>query len=739
MRRPRSRGSVGQPTILALLALAGCAGHTESEAEGDAGASPVQSQGASPAWLDASAETSGPKDLDPPVFRCGEHAPRAFSALCTGCHRLGEGQPFPDLLAFDGSEAQFLAQVRSGGNGMPAFSSAAIDDATVAAIFASLKKAPTPIALGNLEPLFADKELLPISTLRSDGVLVTRGAGRVRGRHELEGSYGPFHELYFEDRTFGFVIEDYTAKGESKVVVTYLPVARPTDGTNFRAWKIYGDGNVFHANTGMDSDVVLPAIPGVSNYASEVARYARTQQRTTTNNARTGKPLQKGDLFEFEFGVFIDKADVRANSRTAYYTDTYRYRVGLGVLTPDSADASGKPGPHADAQLGGGTSTIWAYAEPELYLEQMALNIQHEHVQPFVEGRRLFHTDFQSGAHSEAGNPVFSEQANKRGPLFVSSSCTSCHPHNGGGRTLSGALSESSSMTFKLYGGSLGSQLQLGEASAKSAATETRTVGAVTLKRPSFDVGVDKYSPRIARRLVGLGLLEAIDETTLLAQADPDDCDGDGISGRPQLRNDPETGAPRVGRFGWRAEKVSLRHQVADALEADLGVTTRALGGADELANDDLERMVAYMRLLGVPPQRDAEDATVKRGQALFHEVGCANCHLPALSTGNTHPFVELRGQSIRPYTDLLLHDMGADLADQSGLENPREWRTPPLWGVGLSQTVQGYVSLLHDGRAASVLEAVLWHGGEAQAVRERVQALPADQRAALIRFVESL
>ncbi|HEY6877695.1 MAG TPA: di-heme oxidoredictase family protein, partial [Polyangiales bacterium] len=144
-------------------------------------------------------------------------------------------------------------------------------------------------------------------------------------------------------------------------------------------------------------------------------------------------------------------------------------------------------------------------------------------------------------------------------------------------------------------------------------------------------------------------------------------------------------------------------------------------------------------RLLGVPPQRDANDPEVQQGQQLFYEVGCAHCHAPALTTGQAHPFVELRGQSIRPYSDLLLHDMGPELADQSGIENPREWRTAPLWGVGLSQTVQGYVALLHDGRAASVIEAVLWHGGEAQAARDRVLALPAPQRAALLRFVESL
>jgi CxxC motif-containing protein (DUF1111 family) len=249
--------------------------------------------------------------------------------------------------------------------------------------------------------------------------------------------------------------------------------------------------------------------------------------------------------------------------------------------------------------------------------------------------------------------------------------------------------------------------------------------------------------------LVGLGLLEAVSEESLIAQADPDDCDGDGISGRAHFVNDPMTKALRVGRFGWRAEKVSVEHQVADALAEDLGVQSRIMPGAgSELKDEDLARLSSYMRLLGVPPQRAAEDPGVLEGEQLFRSVGCANCHLPALTTGQTHPFVELRGQQIRPYTDLLLHDLGPDLADDSGAPvtgkdgapaGASEWRTAPLWGVGLSSAVQGYVALLHDGRAQSVQEAVLWHAGEASRVRERFVALAAAQREALIHFVESL
>jgi CxxC motif-containing protein (DUF1111 family) len=155
------------------------------------------------------------------------------------------------------------------------------------------------------------------------------------------------------------------------------------------------------------------------------------------------------------------------------------------------------------------------------------------------------------------------------------------------------------------------------------------------------------------------------------------------------------------------------------------------------------------MRLLGVPPQRDADKPDVVKGDDLFKTVGCANCHVTDVMTGENHPFSELRSQAIRPFTDLLLHDMGPDLADNSGVplnnDDPNappaasEWRTPPLWGIGLYQTVNGHTRLLHDGRAASVLEAVLWHGGEADKVKQRFMALPAADRQALLTFVQSL
>jgi CxxC motif-containing protein (DUF1111 family) len=214
---------------------------------------------------------------------------------------------------------------------------------------------------------------------------------------------------------------------------------------------------------------------------------------------------------------------------------------------------------------------------------------------------------------------------------------------------------------------------------------------------------------------------------------------------------DPVTGVLRIGRMGWKAEKVDIAHQVADALDADIGVSTTVFRDAQsnpELSDSDLGKLTTYMRLIGVPPQRDHDLDAVRQGEALFKTVGCANCHVTDVMTGENHPFAELRSQSIRPFTDLLLHDMGADLADDSGVaigegaEAPpgaSEWRTPPLWGIGLYATVNGHTGLLHDGRAANVLEAVLWHGGEGEAVKRRFMALTAPDRQALLAFVQSL
>jgi CxxC motif-containing protein (DUF1111 family) len=258
-----------------------------------------------------------------------------------------------------------------------------------------------------------------------------------------------------------------------------------------------------------------------------------------------------------------------------------------------------------------------------------------------------------------------------------------------------------------------------------------------------------RMSLRLPPSLIGLGLLEAIPEDAIVALADPDDADRDGISGRANRVRDPRTGARVLGRFGWKAGQPSLWLQNATALREDLGVTTPVFPGScatgdactPELDAADLERLTRYTRLLAPPPRSTASDAEVARGEALFVDAGCAACHRPRLVTGEVVDLPELAHQPIAPYSDLLLHDMGEALADDhpDGEAGGQEWRTAPLWGLGLLRVVSGEVRLLHDGRARTPEEAILWHGGEGQAARDRFMRWSRRDRAALLRFLDAL
>jgi CxxC motif-containing protein (DUF1111 family) len=243
----------------------------------------------------------------------------------------------------------------------------------------------------------------------------------------------------------------------------------------------------------------------------------------------------------------------------------------------------------------------------------------------------------------------------------------------------------------------------------------------------------------------------------LRALADPDDEDDDGISGRTNIVYDAVLGAAAIGRFGWKAEQPTVRQQVAGAFLGDMGLTSsifsgppctsvqevclaQANGGEPEVDDPTLDRVALYSSLLAPPVRENWNSEEVQVGEALFSELGCAKCHVPQHVTGASE-FSELENQIIWPYTDLLLHDMGDELGDDrpSFSASGNEWRTPPLWGVGRIEEVNGHNRLLHDGRARGVAEAILWHGGEAGKSRDGFVELKKSERAALIRFVESL
>ena len=235
-------------------------------------------------------------------------------------------------------------------------------------------------------------------------------------------------------------------------------------------------------------------------------------------------------------------------------------------------------------------------------------------------------------------------------------------------------------------------------------------------------------SLRFAPPVFGLGLLEAIDEKDLLAQG-----------GKPNYVWDSEAGLRRMGRFGWKANIPTLRQQTLTAFAQDMGITHE---GADpEVSEIQLQRVVTYLQALAPPARRSLGDPSVTKGETLFRQLQCTSCHRETFTTGAHSDLAELRHQTIHPYTDLLLHDMGEGLTDHRPdyLATGREWRTAPLWGLGLNDTVNGHTALLHDGRARSASEAILWHGGEASGAAEAFRQLPAQQRQELLSFLRSL
>ena len=264
-----------------------------------------------------------------------------------------------------------------------------------------------------------------------------------------------------------------------------------------------------------------------------------------------------------------------------------------------------------------------------------------------------------------------------------------------------------------------------------------------------------EVSPRVAPAVFGLGLLEAIPEDAILAYADEADVDGDGISGKPNYVWDVVAQRYTLGRFGWKANQPTLLQQVAAAYNDDMGITTSLFrtensagqsqltkhSATPEVSDEILEVVTFYVQTLAVPARRNVNDPQVKQGEQLFAEAQCASCHIPTLRTGVLAGVSSVSNQTIHPYTDLLLHDMGPELADNRPdfHASGREWRTPPLWGIGLVKRVNGHTNFLHDGRARDLMEAILWHGGEAEASRQAVEQMSKAERDALIAFLESL
>lgn len=401
-------------------------------------------------------------------------------------------------------------------------------------------------------------------------------------------------------------------------------------------------------------------------------------------------------------------------------------------------------------------------------------------------------------------SPSSTKSSDGLGPLYSARSCQSCHIRDGRGQPPA-AHEVAVSMVLRLsippqsdadrtalkefmrnvtpepvYGTQLQSfsvpgllaegrmTVRYSEQSVTLADGET-----IRLRKPHYGVKTLNYGPlhpqtmlsaRIAPPMIGLGLLEMIPEPAILRHADPEDGNSDGIAGRPNLVWSHAERRVMLGRFGWKAGMPTIADQVADAFATDLGLSThlipasqgdctaaqtacRAMPTGDDLQEKVevprkmLDLVTFYARHLAVPPRRQASDPAVMRGKGLFAAAGCNGCHVSSFVTGSDAARPELSAQTIHPYSDLLLHDMGEGLADErpEGQADGRQWRTAPLWGLGLTRTVSGHDAMLHDGRARGALEAILWHGGEAEAARARVQRMTRAERTDLLAFINSL
>ena len=777
-----------------------------------------------------------------------------------------------------------LAACGSGGGDSGTTPGAAPGDPTAGTPPGNPASNPTGNTPGNPAPAsytplsWADPQPATQYTL-ADGTLVTRVGGRTRDRHAREmpnphetgGSdpYTNFAAHYFERRSHDITIYDNVSpdKPDERVITMVVRPQWWLYGTNFRhsfigrrdndapgptAVALYGDnggmkllpafslpsGKEFKAPISQKDYDLLPGDPPQTNDAQDLNVPPKDGEfvlvKRITRSASLNRNLKAGDLLEFELGIFLSGKHDDVLGRFNYYSDVMVYQVGqTGVLPWYRGAATGAAIPwdsHAipvGALSGGAMMTLQEDTSnnPEMNFLQAGTNIAGINIQSFLEGRRLFHTSFLTGSHTEAGNPtLFSTQAGKAGPKFQQPACISCHFGNGkSSPTLNAPLTTEVVLTADVgrqrqararrplrrppvAGAGHREQAQLRRRQALlKIDSYTETPGQYADKTPyalqkphyalsdlagkALDLPA-RLSVRTAPHLPGMGLLEAVPETVLEQLAAASAKDADGAVGRLQIVSDlVDPKLKRVGRFGWRATAASVLQQTAAALNTDMGVTTsvlpkhlcgQATAGDDcraadahgpELADKDLELMVRYASLLAVPPQRHfkgeqplavynedivaqaaaqtadqvaAENRMQDRvaaGAQLFEQARCTACHVATLVTGGQHRLYELRNQTIHPYTDLLLHDMGPELADgfPQGVATAQEWRTAPLWGLGLLASLNAGTRYLHDGRARTLEEAILWHGGQGKPSADRFKALNADNRQKVIDFLKSL
>jgi CxxC motif-containing protein (DUF1111 family) len=403
----------------------------------------------------------------------------------------------------------------------------------------------------------------------------------------------------------------------------------------------------------------------------------------------------------------------------------------------------------------------------------------------FFNGNRLFNTSWVPSPASTTG-------LDGLGPTFNAKACSNCHFKDGRGKPIESGASNSTGFLMRLsipgedaHGGPLpfpgyGEQLQtnsiLNVASEGKIEVSYSEISGIyddgttySLQKPNYTIYNENFgslsnaltSPRVGTQLIGLGLIDAIPTKQILDNVDEFDTNNDGISGRANYVWDAVSESLELGKFGWKANQPNLKQQVAGAFSGDIGLTTPIFketncpspqndcynapdgedDGVSEITQEQFDRVFFYQTALAVPVRRNVQDENVLIGRDLFTEINCMACHQTNYKTGKYLENPLLENANISPYSDFLLHDMGPDLADNRPdfIASGVEWRTQPLWGVGLLRAVNKHTFLLHDGRARNVEEAILWHGGEAENSKNAFKMLSKTKRKALIAFINSL
>ena len=522
------------------------------------------------------------------------------------------------------------------------------------------------------------------------------------------------------------------------------------------------------------------------------------------------RSLKVGDVIEVTMSFFSTPEAMAAagNKGTGrrYYTNELTYVMGSGLRPQYGVQPRLMNAPLPEETWQGGLGSVsYDYADNSEFMFQQPHNhIGMQNMQRFLDGRRLFHTNMRTGDHNESGNERLQEAVGLQGDFFNQSTCFGCHINNGrsmaptvvnqrldtmvvrtaepdgNGRQLPHPMyGMTAQMNSKPASGGVktdwGTSVRVAGFDVKNVTLADGTT--VQLRKPkvAFDGPTPSlYSLRSAQPVIGMGLLEAIPAADIIARARVSP-DANGVKGTANYVYDPETGAVSLGRYGWKASKASLRHQVAVAALQDMSVTSPIYPNRDclfgpakcntskvepGLSEDFLKLLTRYVALLGVPAQRslasgfpkgvaplpylDVNPAQIAAGSKVFDAAACGSCHTRVMKTGTGSEFAEVRDQTIRPYTDLLLHDMGEDLADGivEGQATGSMWRTSALWGIGYTKWVAGSAipaGYLHDSRARTLTEAILWHGGEATVSRQLFEQLNTADRTALLTFLESL